>query len=106
MPVNLINEKELNAYLTNLVWHGENVPSFPTTALNDVAFVSEHKDDVIRLIIAQYIKHRIRSYLTQSEQTDFLTPVDLNQPNLPAWVNGVREQKGSVYQFDAEKIPA
>ena len=25
---------------------------------------------------------------------------------MPAWVNGVREQKGSVYQFDAEKIPA
>ena len=74
MPINLINEKELNVYLTKLVWHDEDVPLFPTTSLKD-----------------------------QSEQVDFLTPVDLNQPNLPAWVNGVREQKGSVYQFDAEK---
>lgn len=88
MPVNLINEKALNEYLSDVVYHGQQMDSFSKGEFNSPEYVAQNKDAIVRSMVMQWMKHRLRSYLTEdnAEKGDFLQIVRKEEENLPAWV--------------------
>ena len=75
MPVNLRNEKALNQYIENLVYHGEKYEALKPVELQDKAFVEANKDKVISAMIYQWMKMRVREHLTESSEVPYLEPV-------------------------------
>lgn len=103
MPVNLLNEKDLNAYLADLVYQGQtNALSALTdlqNRLKDANFVMQNKDAITKAILLQWTKHRLRAYLTAEEVMPFLTPVT-NGKNLPAWTQKCLSENKKVFEFN------
>ena len=106
MPLNLLNEKALNDYLIELVW-GHNMPNIldgkSQENLKDVKYLEQNKDTIIRSILTQYMKHRIRAYLTESEEYPFLIPLKA-RPGLPDWAIKALGNGQKVYEFDSNKM--
>ena len=93
MPVNLINEGDLNKYLTSIVFTIGEAPHWVSESseesqqnLQSPDWVNEHKTEVCNAILLQYFKKRIRTYLTKDEKRNFLLRVNnYNYPRLPEW---------------------
>ena len=69
MPVDLTNEKDLNAYLTDLVYQGEEEPSvYKDGNFKSIDYVRQNKDGIVKGMLNQYVKHRLRSFLTDKEE--------------------------------------
>ena len=107
MSVNLLNDKELNNYLINLVWGERGMPIIldgqSQENMKDANYIEQNKDTIVRSILTQYIKHRIRAYLTESEGRPFLTPVS-KRADLPDWATRALDAGQKVYLFDAAKM--
>ena len=107
MSVNLLNDKELNNYLINLVWGERGMPiildGHSQENMKDANYIEQNKDTIIRSILTQYMKHRIRAYLTESEEHPFLIPVS-KRADLPDWATGALDAGQKVYLFDAAKM--
>ncbi len=110
MPVNLLNEQDLNTYLDGLVWGEDSKPysflSFDNQAqvnFSDLDYVEQNQGYIARMILAQYMKHRMRAYLTDKEDFSFLTPVRM-RPGLPKWAGKALSGNQKVFEFDASKI--
>lgn len=108
MPVNLINEKDLNNYLTDIVYHGQEMETFKSGDFKSTAFVEQNKDAIVRSMLLQWCKHRLRSHLSEDlpEHKDFLTAVKADEPDLPAWAERCLTQGNPIHRFEADKIPA
>lgn len=108
MPVNLLNEKDLNNYLADIVYHGQEIEVFKSGDFKSVAFVEQNKDAIVRSMLLQWFKHRLRSHLAEDlpEHRDFLTPIATNEPNLPAWAERCLSEGKPIHRFEADKIPA
>ncbi|MBR2274146.1 MAG: PcfJ domain-containing protein [Alphaproteobacteria bacterium] len=108
MPVNLINEKALNEYLSDVVYHGQQMDSFSKGEFNSPEYVVQNKDAIVRSMVMQWMKHRLRSYLTEdnTEKGDFLQIVRKEEENLPAWAERCMAEGKTVHRFVADKIPA
>ena len=111
MPINLLNEKDLNNYLEELVWGEDGQEHFFANAaghskknLQDVKYIEENKDSIVRFILQQYMKHRIRSYL-MAEEKEYLIPVSQQQEGLPDWALRSLSAGGLVFKFDKTKVP-
>ena len=106
MPLNLLNEKALNDYLIELVW-GHNMPNIldgkSQENLKDAKYLEQNRDTIIRSILTQYMKHRIRAYLTESEEYPFLIPLKA-RPGLPDWAIKALGNGQKVYEFDSNKM--
>ncbi len=65
MPINLLNDKELNDYLIELVWGEPGMPQIlngnSQENLKDAKYIEQNKDTIVRSILTQYMKHRIRA---------------------------------------------
>lgn len=107
MPVNLINEQDLNNYLTDIVYRGQKMEVFKSGEFKSTAFVEQNKDAIVRSILLQWFKHRLRSYFAEdlSEHRDFLTPVKVDEPNLPTWAKRCMTENRPIHRFETEKIP-
>ena len=107
MSVNLLNDKELNNYLINLVWGDRGMPIVldgqSQEKMKDASYIEQNKDTIVRSILTQYMKHRIRAYLTASEDYPFLTTVS-NRADLPDWATRALDAGQKVYLFDASKM--
>ena len=107
MAVNLLNDKALNDYLIDLVWNGHGVPKIldgkSQQNLRDVKYLEENKDIVVRSILTQYVKHRMRNFLTKDERYSFLVSVS-NRDGLPDWSTKVLARGEKIYEFDATKM--
>ena len=108
MPVNLINEKDLNNYLTDIVYHGQEMETFKSGDFKSTAFVEQNKDAIVRSMLLQWCKHRLRSHLAEDlpEHHDFLAPIKAYEPDLPAWAERCLAQGNPIHRFEADKIPA
>ena len=108
MPVNLINEKDLNNYLIDIVYHGQELETFSSGDFKSVAFVEQNKNAIIRSMMLQWCKHRLRSHLAEDlpEHKKFLIPVKADESELPAWAERNLADGKSVYRFVADKIPS
>ena len=107
MSVNLLNDKELNDYLIDLVWGEHGMPIIldgqSQENMMDANYIEQNKDTIVRSILTQYMKHRIRAYLTESEDYPFLTPVS-KRADLPDWATRALDAGQKVYSFDAAKM--
>jgi hypothetical protein len=104
MPVNLINEKDLNAYLTDIVYRGQQVETFTAGNFQSDGFVLSHKDAIIRTMLAQWMKTRMRAYLVGEENVAYLRPVSYSN-TLPTWAKNCLNDGKKVYSFCAENFP-
>ena len=100
MPVNLLNDKDLNNYIINLVWGDEGIPKVldgqSQKNLINIEYIEQNKDEVIRSIITQYMKHRIRRHLVSDENSSFLLPISMSE-DLPDWAKS--ELKKRVIKY-------
>ncbi len=107
MSVNLLNDKELNDYLIDLVWGEHGMPIIldgqSQENMMDANYIEQNKDTIVRSILTQYMKHRIRAYLTESEDYPFLTPVS-KRADLPDWATRALDAGQKVYSFDEAKM--
>lgn len=107
MAINLLNDKELNNYLIDLVWGQDGMPRIldgnSQSNLADIKYIEGNKDTIVRSILTQYMKHRIRAYLTDNENQAFLTPVSIRE-DLPDWAVRNIENGQKVFEFDAMKM--
>ena len=107
MSVNLLNDKELNDYLIDLVWGERGMPIIldgqSQENMMDANYIEQNKDAIVRSILTQYMKHRIRAYLTESEDYPFLTPVS-KRADLPDWATRALDAGQKVYSFDAANM--
>ena len=107
MSVNLLNDKELNDYLIDLVWGERGMPIIldgqSQENMMNVNYIEQNKDAIVRSILTQYMKHRIRAYLTESEDYPFLTPVS-KRADLPDWATRALDAGQKVYSFDAANM--
>ena len=108
MPVNLLNEKDLNKYLADIIYHGQEMEVFTAGNFKSTAFVEQNKDAIIRSMLLQWSKHRLRSHLAEDlpEHRQFLVPVTADEPDLPAWAGRCLAESKPVHRFVADKIPA
>ena len=103
MPVNLLNEKDLNTYLTDVVYMGAEMPEFKNGNFQSIAYVRQNKDAIVRAILSQYMKHRLRSYLIDKEDLPFLLPIE-KTPDLPGWAERALEEGQKIFRFDASQM--
>ena len=61
MAINLLNDKELNNYLIDLVWGQDGMPRIldgnSQSNLADIKYIEGNKDTIVRSILTQYMKH-------------------------------------------------
>ena len=120
-PVNLLNEKDLNQFIADIIYFGEKPDSFETSELRDLSYVKEHKDAVIRAMVYQWFKTRLRSFLTTDTEQNrpFLEPLNPRDTSYhelleqytpdgqePLWLRSCYEQGRTVYVFNQEKMPS
>ena len=103
MPVNLLNEKDLNNYLTDVVYQGQETPSYTSGDFKSIDYVRQNKDGIAKAILAQYIKHRLRSYLVNKTDVPFLSKAEMSD-NLPGWAQRNISEGKDVFAFDAKKM--
>ncbi len=108
MPVNLLNERVLNEYLTDIVYQGQEMKTFTKGEFNSPDYVRLNKDAIVRSMLLQWMKSRLRSYLSEetAETRDFLLPVGKDEENIPSWAERCIAQGQVVHRFDVAKIPA
>ena len=103
MPVNLLNEKDLNNYLTDIVYMGEEAPSFTSGDFKSIDYVRQNKDAIVKAMLAQYMKHRLRAHLVDKEDVPFLSEVE-RSPDLPGWAERALNEGRKVFKFNAQDM--
>ncbi len=104
MPVNLLNEKDLNAYLTDVVYQGQENHLFADANsrghFESPDYVTQNKDAITKAILLQWVKHRLRAFLTDKENMPFLQPVSL-RAGLPTWAEKCLSEGKQIFEFNA-----
>lgn len=104
MPVNLRNEKDLNRYIENLVYHGEKYEAFKPEQLKDKDFIEENRDKIISGMIYQWMKTRVREYLTEAADAPYLEPVTAAAESEPEWLKKALAEGRPVFNFREEDV--
>lgn len=106
MAIDLIDESKLANYITDLVYQGTKQPveQHFNGEFESADYVTQNRDMIIKGILKQYIRRRLRDYITGIENEPAFVLVDKNNPNLPGWVETVFAKGKKVYDFDATKM--
>lgn len=111
MSINLLNEGDLNKYLTSVVYTEGEVPHWVSENssesqknLQNPDWVKQNRDDVVKAILLQYFKKRIREYLSANSEASYLEPVKQNDENLPDWCKRALSENKPVFRFNQSKI--
>ncbi len=102
--INLINSLDLNNYLTELVFPNSADNPITVNQMKDIVFVKENLDVVIKSMVLQWMKHRIRAEMLKQTDAPYLKKIDPTTQNLPAWTQNVFNQGKSIYRFDADCV--
>ncbi len=68
MPINLLNEHDLNDYLTRLVFSDGKVPRVTLQMLREIDSVECYRDAIAKSRVLQWVKHRLRAALTENTE--------------------------------------
>ena len=106
MALNLLNDKAFNDYLTDITYAGESVPKQQNYRgeFESPDYVYQHRDEIIKGILNQYIKLRVRDYILNMEHEPAFIPVDKERADLPSWTGAVFNKGGKLYEFDGTKM--
>ena len=106
MAIDLIDESKLTRYITDLVYQGTPQPieQHLNGEFESPDYVSQNRDTIIKGIVKQYIRRRLRDYMVAIENEPAFVLVNRNNPNLPGWVETVFAKGKKVYDFDATKM--
>ena len=106
MALNLLNDKDFNDYLTDITYQGATVPKQQNFQgeFESADYVFQHRDEIIKGILNQYIKLRVRDYILNQNNEPAFIPVDKNRTDLPGWTYRVFERGENIYQFDGSKM--
>jgi len=106
MALNLLNDKAFNDYLTDITYAGEHAPKQQNYRgeFESPDYVYQHRDEIIKGILNQYIKLRVRDYILNLENEPAFIPVDENRTDLPSWTVAVFNKGGKLYEFDGTKM--
>lgn len=106
MAIDLIDESKLTAYITDLVYQGtpQQIEQHFNGEFESADYVTQNRDTIIKGILKQYIRRRLRDYMVAIENEPAFVLVDRNDPNLPGWVETVFAKGKKVYDFDATKM--
>lgn len=106
MLINLVNPNDFNAYLTNIICRGQDMPALKIEDFKSPAFIQQNKEVIIRSMLLQWCKYCIRSYLTEhlSEYENTLTPIAKNESDLPKWAKFALDNDEPVYRFEAKML--
>ena len=102
MSINLLNDKQFNDYLTDITYQGTPVPKQPNYHgdFESVDYVEQHRDEIIKGILNQYIKLRLREYVVNLENEPAFVLVDKNRTDLPGWTQQTFERGEDIYEFN------
>ena len=105
MALNLLNDYALNDFLTDISFQGN--PQIANQGLHgefeSVDYVIANRDTIVRGILNQYIKLRVRNYILAQENEPAFIPVK-DSANLPDWVQTLLSRGEQVYQFNGAKM--
>lgn len=106
MALNLLNDLALNEFLTDISYQGRTVPKQQGIhgEFESADYVLLHTDEIVRGILNQYIKHRVREYILKQGNEPAFVPVDANRPYLPDWAKNVLARGEAVYEFDGTRM--
>lgn len=106
MVINLLHEQPLNAYLTDIVYQGENIPKQQSYSgeFESPDYVEQHSDEIVKGILFQYMKSRIRNHLILMDKEPAFVKVDKNRTDLPGWTEAIFARGENIYEFDGSKI--
>ena len=105
MALNLLNDYALNDFLTDISFQGN--PQIANQGLHgefeSVDYVIANRDTIVRGILNQYIKLRVRNYILGQENEPAFIPVK-DSANLPDWARTLLSRGEQVYQFNGAKM--
>ena len=106
MALNLLNDKSFNDYLTDITYAGEHAPKQQNYRgeFESPDYVYQHRDEIVKGILNQYIKLRVREYILNMEHEPAFIPVDKNRADLPSWTGAIFNRGDKIYEFDGTKM--
>ena len=106
MALNLLNDKQLNDYLTDITYQGATVPKQQNYRgeFESADYVYQHHDEIVKGILNQYIKLRLREYMLNHKDEPAFVLVDKNRTDLPNWTNQTFARGEDIYEFDGQKM--
>ena len=106
MALNLLNDKQLNDYLTDITYQGAAVPKQQNYRgeFESADYVYQHRDEIVKGILNQYIKLRLREYMLNHKDEPAFVLVDKNRTDLPNWTNQTFARGEDIYEFDGQKM--
>ena len=106
MSINLLNEQELNKFLTGQICGKITNISVSRNMLFSKKYALENLDLLAKAMAAQWLKVKFRDFLLDRATAPYLVEVKEVTPNSPQWLDKALKQGGKVYQFCPEKVSA
>ncbi|OPZ77983.1 MAG: hypothetical protein BWY78_00790 [Alphaproteobacteria bacterium ADurb.Bin438] len=105
MTVNLYNEKDLNKYIANIFYGTDEIEKLSKEDFQNVSssHVRENHDKLVRALVYQWAKHRLRSHFTGSEE--FFLPLTITKGMEP-WAEKALREGQKIFTFEERKVPA
>ena len=105
MPANLVNEQELNQFLTAYICGYNSDAGISKMVLLSRKYLAEHTDDFAKAIAAQWMKSKFRDYLTQNETEVYLEPVTEAGADSAQWLKDALAAGRRVFRFCPDRVP-
>ena len=107
MSANIVNGKDLDNYIKDVIYRGQEQEVFSNGNFNSIDFVEHHKDAIVRSMLYQWAHHTLKPYMsTKTPQTmRFLPLVNVMDKDVPTWARNCMDKSEPVYRFKADKIP-
>ena len=102
MPINLVNEKDFNDYICDVVYRGEKADVYTAGNFKSIDYVIQNKDKIVKSMVFQWAKHRLRSYVDENPKS-FLSEVEKAE-GYPVWVKKALHENKKVWRFQAENV--
>ena len=106
MSINLLNEQELNKFLTERFCGNEVKVRVSRNMIFSREYALENLDSLAKAMATQWLKTKFRSFLVEAGQEPYLKEVTQVGADSPKWLDKALRQGGKVYRFCPEKVPA
>ena len=106
MAGNIVNAEDLDNYIRDVVYRGQNKEIFTDGNFNSVDFVQQHKDEIVYSMLYQWACFTLKPYMSTKtpKTTRFLPLINVTDGDLPVWARNCMNKGVPVYRFKAEKI--